>query len=128
MIVSSSLGSLSVGRFWQYKGRAFKIALLDQWIVVITGKQLVEELSKIPEDRASFAYGVTEMTGMVHAFGEDVWRPPYHVDIMRPVLTRHIAPLFGEIYNEVETAFQEIIPAHKGGTCVDSAVACLWPK
>lgn len=32
----------------------FKIAMLDRWLVVVSGAQMNEELRKIPDDQASF--------------------------------------------------------------------------
>lgn len=33
----------------QYKGRAFKIASLDRWMVILPGEELVDELRRLPE-------------------------------------------------------------------------------
>lgn len=38
----------------QYKGRVFKVALIDRWLVVINGTKLVDELQKMPDDKVSF--------------------------------------------------------------------------
>lgn len=44
-------GALTV---WQYKGGAFKVAMLDRWMVLLSGNALVDELRKLPEDEMSF--------------------------------------------------------------------------
>ena len=37
----------------EYKGRPFKIATLSGWTVILSGQQLVEELSKAGDDEMS---------------------------------------------------------------------------
>lgn len=85
-------------------------------MVIVTGKQLVDELARFPEDKASFVHGMHEVTGMFHVFGMDVWQYSYPVDIIRSVLTRHIAPFFGDIHNEVEASFHDLVPTTGDGT------------
>lgn len=38
----------------QYKGSVFKVPRLDQWIVVVCGAKMNEELRRVPEDELSF--------------------------------------------------------------------------
>ncbi|EKM48059.1 uncharacterized protein PHACADRAFT_109467 [Phanerochaete carnosa HHB-10118-sp] len=40
--------------FFQHKGKTFKIPFTDRWIVVVTGKKLVDELQRLPDDAVSF--------------------------------------------------------------------------
>ena len=43
----------------QYK--IFKVAMVDKWVVVVTGPAMHEELRKIPDTHASFAEAVEEV-------------------------------------------------------------------
>lgn len=45
----------------QYYNSAFKIALLDQWVVVLTGKQLIEDLRKRPESELSLSESIEDV-------------------------------------------------------------------
>ncbi len=45
----------------QHYNSAFKIALLDQWVVILTGKQLVEDLRKRPDSELSFLESVEDV-------------------------------------------------------------------
>lgn len=38
----------------QHKGKVFKVAFTDRWLVVVTGKKLVDELQRLPDDVVSF--------------------------------------------------------------------------
>ena len=46
----------------QYKGGAFKIALVDRWIVVVSGPQLIEEIRKMPDEQMSFLDAASEVS------------------------------------------------------------------
>lgn len=38
----------------QRKGKVFKIALPDRWLVAVNGQKLVDEAQRMPEDKMSF--------------------------------------------------------------------------
>lgn len=46
----------------QFKDRAFKVAQLDGWHVIVSGNKLVEELRKAPDDQLSFLEAVTDVS------------------------------------------------------------------
>ena len=48
-------------RMMQYRGSAFKVALLDQWMVIVSGSKMVDELRKRPDEELSFIEGVEEV-------------------------------------------------------------------
>ena len=50
----------------QYRGKVFKIATLDRWAVVISGKALVDELRRLPEDVMSVQAGLNEASMYMH--------------------------------------------------------------
>nr|BAL05133.1 cytochrome P450 [Phanerodontia chrysosporium] len=93
-----------------HKGKAFKVALTDRWLVVITGKRLVDELQKMPEDVASFVGAVADFQGFRYIFGQKVLEDPFHVNIIRSHLTKHLSSVFGDICDEIHIAFSELIP------------------
>ena len=45
----------------QYHGSAFKVALLDQWVVVVSGADMVEELRKMPDEVVSILEAADEV-------------------------------------------------------------------
>lgn len=119
----------------QYKGGIFKVALFDRWLLVLTGKKYIEELRKFSDDQVSFLHGTAEVAGcsymspvfsfsdirqtlaLLYLFGKEVWEPPYHVTIIRSVLTQHIASMFGDIHDEIESAFAELVHVGEDGAC-----------
>nr|BAD94556.1 cytochrome P450 [Phanerodontia chrysosporium] len=96
--------------YQKFKGRVFKVALLDRWLVVICNPRLVEELQKLPE--ALVGYSLLEIFETKHIFGADLLTDPVHLALLR-TLTRNLGQVFGDMYQEVETAFQELVPANE---------------
>lgn len=50
----------------QFHGSVFKVALFGQWMVVVSGPKMVDELRKRPDEEMSFIEGVEEV--LIHAF------------------------------------------------------------
>nr|BAD94562.1 cytochrome P450 [Phanerodontia chrysosporium]BAL05132.1 cytochrome P450 [Phanerodontia chrysosporium] len=98
----------------KHKGKPFKVAMPDRWVVVLTGKKLVDELQRLPDDAVSFIKGASDLSGTEHMFGRQVIDDPFHVPIIRTHLTKNLAPMFSDVFDEVSIAFQELIPACDG--------------
>ena len=45
----------------QYHGSTFKVALFDQWLVVVCGSNMVDELMRRPDSEVSFLEGIEEV-------------------------------------------------------------------
>ena len=54
---------------WQYPGSVFRVALLENWIVVVSGRRMVEELRKRPDDELSHLLSVQEVRAVHVACG-----------------------------------------------------------
>ncbi|OCH95706.1 cytochrome P450 [Obba rivulosa] len=96
--------------YTKYKGSAFKIPLLDQWIVVINGPELVEELRRYPDEEVSFTDAVTELLQSKWTLGLEVHKDPYHITLVREKLTRSLTVLLPEVLDELDLAIKEFIP------------------
>lgn len=46
----------------QHKGKIFKVALPDRWLVAITGTKLVDEIQRMPDDKLSFTEAVADVS------------------------------------------------------------------
>ncbi|EED77251.1 predicted protein, partial [Postia placenta Mad-698-R] len=44
----------------KHKGSAFRITMLDTWVVILCGAKLNEELRKLPDDQMSFIHAIEE--------------------------------------------------------------------
>ena len=45
----------------QFYGSAFKVALIDQWMVILNGPKLLNELGYLPDDELSFTEAIEDV-------------------------------------------------------------------
>ncbi|KAH7885960.1 cytochrome P450 [Phlebopus sp. FC_14] len=99
----------------QHKNGFFRIPMMDRWVVVLTGKQLIEELRKIGDDKLSFDHAMQDLLQVKYTFGFEAQTNPYHVTVIKHHLRRNLHEVFSEIYDEVVLTFDHLIPSHKNG-------------
>ncbi|GJE90628.1 cytochrome P450 [Phanerochaete sordida] len=102
----------------KYKGRVFRVADLNRWTVVVSTPALIEELRKAPEEALSFHEGIRYSLQLDHTFGRDAIEHEYHIPVIRTQLTRHLTPLFADIYDEIVQSFADGMPATERWTSV----------
>ncbi|KAH9895714.1 cytochrome P450 [Cubamyces lactineus] len=95
----------------KYHGSVFKVAMLDQWLVVVSGLKLVEDVRKRPDQELSFLEAAGEFVQTKFTIGQETHLDPYHVDIIRDKLTRSLAAVLPEVMDELTVAVHEYIPA-----------------
>lgn len=122
----------------KHKGGMFRVPLIDRWLVVLTGPRLVEELRTIPEEDLSFDHAVRDVSPkffcvvnntyiwvilkllqVKYSFGLDVQEYPYHIQVTRNHLSRNLAVLFPDIYDEITHVFSTIVPSDQDGKFYD---------
>ncbi|KAJ7573480.1 cytochrome P450 [Mycena floridula] len=117
--ISSYLGALQY--FWdaravvqqgyrQYYGHAFKIPLFTQWLVVVSGPEMIEDMRRSTLDQLSFRHEVMEQLEVQHTMGWEKHFSDYQIDLVRVVLTRNINDIFPALQDEIVTAFSDEIP------------------
>ncbi|KAH0838159.1 cytochrome P450 [Lanmaoa asiatica] len=93
-----------------YKDKFFRVPMMDRWVVVLTGPELVEELRKIPDDKLSFDHAMRDILQVKYTFGLEAQTHPYHVTVIQGQLKRKLGSLFPDIYHEICQTFNEILP------------------
>ncbi|RXW24407.1 hypothetical protein EST38_g1432 [Candolleomyces aberdarensis] len=98
----------------KYKGGVFKVPTFETssgWLVVAAGQDVANEIRKASEDHFDATQTVIDLLQMDHTFGEDVCKAEtYHIDVTRRQLTKNIETLFPEIFDELQTAFNDHLP------------------
>ncbi|OBZ79757.1 Ent-kaurene oxidase [Grifola frondosa] len=89
---------------------AFKVPMLDQWLVVVSGSKLIDDLRKSPEDQLSFLAAAAEFVQTEFIFGPGVSDDPYHTVIVREKLNRTLHTLMPEVIDEISIAYKDLIP------------------
>ncbi|KAK7686504.1 hypothetical protein QCA50_010102 [Cerrena zonata] len=95
----------------KYKGGVFKIARADRWLVIVTGRRLIDEVRMMPEDKMSFRDAVDDFFPLRYCFGPDIRENPFHVELIRSQLTRQIATMLEDVRDEICASFDAYIPA-----------------
>ncbi|KAH9919404.1 cytochrome P450 [Fomitopsis serialis] len=92
------------------KHKVFKVAMLDQWIVIVSGADMNEELRKI-RTRMRLLIRRLKMyiVQMRYTLSESVVSHPIHLPAIRGPLTRNLGILFGDVVDEVNAAFADTI-------------------
>ncbi|KAH8093069.1 cytochrome P450 [Cristinia sonorae] len=94
------------------KGGMFKIAMPDQWLVLIAGPTLIEEVRKMPDDMISLAAGIEELLAARYILGKNVVNDPFHMPLIHAKLTRNLTDFYGDIKEEMWDAFETCLGVH----------------
>ncbi|KAI0756436.1 cytochrome P450, partial [Daedaleopsis nitida] len=87
----------------KFHRRAFRVATLDGWVVILSGTPLVEELRRRPEDEFSFKDGVMSSFHLDHTLNKE---NDLHVEAIRDRLTRILPMLCSALVEEIEIGFK----------------------
>ncbi|KAI0080654.1 cytochrome P450 [Panus rudis PR-1116 ss-1] len=96
--------------YQKHKGGIFKVAMLDKWVIVVTGPKLVDELRKFPDNQVSFNEASRDLIQLKYTFGKELEADPFHIEIIRTQLTRQLAGLFSAIREEIVAAYGDLLP------------------
>jgi len=102
----------------RYPGQAFKVATISRWVVVLNGKQHMEDIRKAPEDVVSFRQAIAEVMQTKYTLGRRFDDDPYHVATVRSPMTRNLAYRFEDIRDEIVESFNDYIPVTEDWTPV----------
>ncbi|KAI1791203.1 cytochrome P450 [Ganoderma leucocontextum] len=95
----------------QFHNSAFKVALIDQWLVVVSGSKMVDEFRKRSDDELSFIEGVEDVIQTRYTLGPETSHDPYHVDIIKEKLMRTLPMVLPDVIDELTYAVPDCIQA-----------------
>ncbi|KAI0774403.1 cytochrome P450 [Fomes fomentarius] len=98
--------------YQKYHNSAFKVATLDQWLVIVSGSKMVDELRRRPDEELSFTEGVEDIVQLKYTIGTETTEDPYHIDIIKEKLTRTLPAVLPEVIDELKVAVHQYIPAN----------------
>ncbi|KAK0212144.1 cytochrome P450 [Desarmillaria ectypa] len=96
--------------FRTHYGGAFKVPLLDKWVVVVSGDEKVNDIRKATGEQLSSVDATQDMLQMDYTVGHNLMADPYHADVVRSSLTRNIAARFADVHDEIKAAFKDSVP------------------
>ncbi|KAK0226712.1 cytochrome P450 [Armillaria fumosa] len=93
-----------------YDGSAFKVPLLDKWMVVVSGPEKINDIRKASADQLSFMDANVDQLQTDYTVSRSISADPYHVEVIRGAFTRNIAACFADVQDEIRAAFSDHIP------------------
>ncbi|KAI6144930.1 cytochrome P450 [Pisolithus tinctorius] len=92
----------------RYKNVPFKIPLLYNWMVVVSGAKLLEEVKAAPDDQLSAAEGTNDFLKIAFTMGHRVANEPYHFVVIKTQLNRKLSSLCPIVEDEISVALSEV--------------------
>ncbi|KAJ3557279.1 hypothetical protein NP233_g11785 [Leucocoprinus birnbaumii] len=109
-------GDLIKEGYSRYPGQPFRVATLSRWIVLLSGKQHIDDIRKAPDDVLSFIEATEETTHSKYIFGQRFFDEPFHIATVRSPITRNLISRFDDIRDEIVESFTDYIPPTKDWT------------
>lgn len=96
----------------KYKGGLFKIPMTDNWTIVLTSPQLIDEARQAPDEQLSFMAAADLSIQNEYTIGESNMSNPYHINIIKSQLRRNLGDMFGDLRDEIAHSFEDTIPTN----------------
>ncbi|RPD82682.1 cytochrome P450 [Lentinus tigrinus ALCF2SS1-7] len=103
----------------KYQGTAFKVAMPNRWLVVVSGPEGVEDIRRRPESDLSIVDGFNELFQTELILGKDLNENRWHVDVIKSSLTRNLPSILPELLDELPHAVQDNIRCEDGWAAVN---------
>ncbi|KAK7442539.1 hypothetical protein VKT23_016137 [Stygiomarasmius scandens] len=101
----------------RYRGRAFKVRTPEQWVVVVTSEDMINDIKKASDNYLSFDLAVKDNLQQDYTMGKTTYLHRYHLDLVKTTLTRNISVRFPDVRDEIVAAFTDEIPAQSDWVC-----------
>ncbi|KAF5356406.1 hypothetical protein D9758_009489 [Tetrapyrgos nigripes] len=93
-----------------YPGGLFKIPTLNGWEVVISGRELLNDLRGASDQVLNPDIFTEDALQAYYTMHPNVMKSSYHTDVIRTTLTRNIGVCLQDTYDEVKVAMSEKVP------------------
>ncbi|KAJ6457419.1 cytochrome P450 [Mycena vitilis] len=94
----------------KYPSTFFRVPVVDRWSVLVSGKQLIEDVANAREEDLSFHQSTNEFLQTRYTLGRGCERDPYHPAVIRTSLTRNVGQRFPDVRDEIACSFSDLIP------------------
>ncbi|KAL0949751.1 hypothetical protein HGRIS_009789 [Hohenbuehelia grisea] len=96
----------------KFKGAIFRVPLISRWVVVVSDPKMIDDIRNARPRDVSFSDAINEVIQTKYTLGPEmaVEANTYHIRVIRGPLTRSLGARFGDIYDEIATAFSDYVP------------------
>ncbi|KAI0778803.1 cytochrome P450 [Trametes elegans] len=95
----------------KYPRSAFKVPLLDKWMVILSGPKMVEEVRLTSDKVLSFSESTEQAMQLKGSFSREFIDDQYHTGIIKDKLTRSLPAILPDVIDELNLAVPQHIPA-----------------
>ncbi|KAJ7269675.1 cytochrome P450 [Mycena rebaudengoi] len=95
----------------KYPAQAFKVPLPTGWLVIISGRAMIQQFSQASDEEVSSMEAANETMHFEHTLGYEQYADPYQAAVVRKQVTRNIAACFPIMRSEMVAAFEDLVPA-----------------
>ncbi|KAJ7781594.1 cytochrome P450 [Mycena metata] len=89
------------------KYRVFRVPLIHRWDVIISGRELVEDLRAAKEEELSIREAFNEILQTNITMGPNILGNPYHISVTRVGMTKNLDARFDEVRDEIICTFDD---------------------
>jgi cytochrome P450 len=93
----------------KYYGSVFKVPMMEKWMAVVSGPQLIDDIRRAPEDALSFMGAAVEFLQVDYTMGKEIREDPYHIGTVRTPMTRNLPIRFPDVQEEIVTSFETLV-------------------
>ncbi|KAJ7589645.1 cytochrome P450 [Mycena floridula] len=94
----------------KHRDSAFKLALPDRWLVLVSGSRMIEEIRRAPDDQLSAKIATDDGLAARYTLGKELTTNHFHIDVVRGTLTKQFGGRFLETRDEILAGFEDEIP------------------
>ncbi|KAJ7166650.1 cytochrome P450 [Mycena filopes] len=98
--------------YQKFYGGVYKFPQIGGWMIMASGTDMVEDIRRAPDDELSFSEALEDIFHTGGTIGDHVVYDDYHVEVLTS-LTRNIAAYFGDLHDEIVSAYNTNIPVTK---------------
>ncbi|KAI0652467.1 cytochrome P450 [Trametes meyenii] len=96
----------------KYYGTTFKFATLSDWIVVVSGPDMINDLGRRSDEELSFIESTSQALQFRVTVGPEPFVNQYHIGVIKDKLTRNLPVIMPGVIEELSLAVTEHIPAN----------------
>ncbi|KAJ7308690.1 cytochrome P450 [Mycena albidolilacea] len=104
--------------YQKFYGGVYKFPQIGGWMIMASGTDMVEDIRRAPDDELSFSQALEDIFHTGGTLGDHVVFDDYHVEVLTS-LTRNIEAYYGDLRDEIVSAYSVNIPPTKEWTKVN---------
>ncbi|RPD82683.1 cytochrome P450 [Lentinus tigrinus ALCF2SS1-7] len=99
----------------KYHGSAFRVGMLDRWLVVVSGLDGVEDLRRRPENELTLSVASNQLLQRERILGSEILQTHWHAEVLKTTFTQSIPTILPDLIDELPSAVLRNLPTATDG-------------